>query len=172
MTANTSATTTASTAPEMQKLIRDFTAPWKMRLFFLKRLPSCLFWGVRVESCDTDTCVVSIPYRWTTQNPFRSAYFAALSGAAELSTGTLALLALAGKGKVSMLITGFEARFIKKADTRTYFTCSAGAEIRAAVDTAIATGAGQEVTVRTTGRNTRREAVCEVQLTWSFKQKR
>ncbi|MBV6653169.1 MAG: DUF4442 domain-containing protein [Mameliella sp.] len=156
---------------KVSKLIRDFNTPWKMRLFFLRRLPSCMFWGIRVESCDADTCTVSIPYRWTTQNPFRSTYFAALGGAAELSTGTLALLAIAGKGKVSMLITGFEARFVKKADTRTYFTCNAGTEIRAAVDHAIATGNGQEVTITTIGRKTREEIVCEMQLTWSFKKK-
>ena len=70
-----------------------------------------------------------------------------------------------------MLITGFEARFVKKADTRTTFTCNAGAEINAVVDRAIATNTGQAVTVMTTGRNTRGEVVCEMRLTWSFKKK-
>lgn len=171
MATNTSVTPSSEIAPLIQKRLRDFNTVWKMRLFFLKRLPSCWFWGIRVDACDTNTCVVSMPYRWTTQNPFRSTYFAALSGAAELSTGTLALLALTGKGKISMLITGFEAKFIKKADTRTTFTCNAGAEIYAAVDQAIATGTGQEVTVLTTGRNNRGDVVCEMRLTWSFRKK-
>ena len=171
MATNTSAKLVPKIEPAVQKRLRDFNTSWKMRLFFLKRLPSCLFWGIRVDKCDTEVCTVSIPYRWTTQNPFRSTYFAALSGAAELSTGTLALLALTGKGKVSMLITRFEANFIKKADTRTTFTCNAGAEINDAVDRAIATGTGQEVTVLTTGRNTRGDVVCEMRLTWSFKKK-
>lgn len=171
MPATASTNRTPATAPKVKNRLRDFNIPWKMRLFFLKKLPSCWFWGVRVESCDTNTCVVSIPYRWTTQNPFRSTYFAALSGAAELSTGTLAILALTGKGNVSMLVTRFEARFVKKADTRTYFTCSAGAEINEAVEQAIATGEGREVAVTTIGRNIRNEVVCEMTLTWSFKKK-
>lgn len=172
MAAPASTDTVSTPAPAVSKLLRNFNIPWKMRLFFLRKLPSCWFWGVRVESCNTDSCVVSVPYRWTTQNPFRSTYFAALSGAAELSTGTLAILALSGKGKVSMLITGFEARFVKKADTRIFFTCDAGPDIKAAVDQAMATGNGQEVTVSSVGRNIRDEVVCEMQLTWSFKKKR
>lgn len=171
MATNASAKPSSETVLLIQKRLRDFNTSWKMRLFFLKRLPSCWFWGIRVDRCDTDSCVVSIPYRWTTQNPFRSTYFGALSGAAELSTGTLALLALTGKGRISMLITGFEATFIKKADTRTTFTCNAGAEINAAVDRAIATGTGQEVTVLSTGKNTHGDVVCEMRLTWSFKKK-
>ena len=171
MATNASPKPSSNTTLPVQKRLRDFNTSWKMRLFFLKQLPSCWFWGIRVDRCDTDSCVVSIPYRWTTQNPFRSTYFAALSGAAELSTGTLALLALTGKGRVSMLITGFEATFIKKADTRTTFTCNAGAEINAAVDRAIATGTGQEVTVLTPGHNTHGDVVCKMHLTWSFKKK-
>ncbi|MCI4648812.1 DUF4442 domain-containing protein [Phaeodactylibacter sp.] len=171
MATNASPKPASNTTLPVQKRLRDFNTSWKMRLFFLKQLPSCWFWDIRVDRCDTDSCVVSIPYRWTTQNPFRSTYFAALSGAAELSTGTLALLALTGKGRVSMLITGFEATFIKKADTRTTFTCNAGAEINAAVDRAIATGTGQDVTVLTTGRNTHGDVVCKMHLTWSFKKK-
>ncbi len=166
---------TLSSAPEraqqVRTRLRDFNTPWKMRLYFLSKLPSCWFWGVRVESCTPQTCTVSIPYRWSSQNPFRSTYFAALSGAAELSTGLLAVLALTGKGKISMLITRFESQFTKKASTRTFFTCTAGPEMEAAVDRAIQTGLPQEITVAATGRNADGETVGEMHLTWSFKKK-
>lgn len=153
-------------------LLKDFNTPWKMKLYFLRKLPSCWFWGVRVVKVDQDKGVVSIPYSWRTQNPFRSIYFAALCGAAELSTGLLGVASLPGQGKVSMLITGLEARFVKKADSRTTFTCTQGAALREAVQRALETGEGQEVVVTSTGRNEAGEAVCELQLTWSFKKKR
>lgn len=152
-------------------LVRNLNTPWKMRWYFLRKLPSCWFWGVRVQQCSPQQAQVSIPFNWRTQNPFRSIYFAALAGAAELSTGLLAILALHGKGPFSMLITKVEVQFSKKADTLTVFTCEEGLVIQQAVQQAIDTGQGVEVCVKTTGRNTAGELVCEAWLTWSFKQK-
>lgn len=168
----TTAAGTDDRSEAVAQRLQDLLNPWKMRLYFLSKLPSAWFWRLRVESCTESACTVSIPYGWRTQNPFRSTYFAALSGAAELSTGLLAILALTGRGRVSMLITGLEAQFVKKADTRTFFTCEEGDALQAAVQTAIDSGEAQTVKVRSTGRNTAGEIVCELQLTWSFKQKR
>ncbi len=167
------ATTTAFDAksPSLLRLISNLNTPWKMRLYFLRKLPSCLFWGVRVQSCTPDEGKVSIPYSRRTQNPFRSIYFAALAGAAELSTGLLAIIALHGRGRISMLITNIEAEFTKKADTRTTFTCTEGKAIRESVQRAIDTGEGQTIRVLSTGRNASGEEVCKVWLTWSFKVK-
>jgi hypothetical protein len=166
-------TTTTTTPPSasLTKLLRDFNTPWKMRLYFLQKLPSCWFWGVKVQKVDLDTGVVSIPFSWRTQNPFRSIYFAALCGAGELSTGLLAVAALKGQPPVSMLVTKLETQFVKKANTLTTFTCTEGQAIRAAVQRALDSGEGQEITVRSTGKNTDGEVVCEVLLTWSFKKK-
>ena len=123
-------------APGLLSYIRDLKTPWKMRYYFLKKLPSCWFWGVRVKAVSPHNCQVTIPYNWRSQNPFRSIYFAALAGAAELSTGTLALLALQGRGRISMLITGLEGEFVKKANTLTTFTCNDGEAILQAVQMA------------------------------------
>ncbi|NBC07827.1 MAG: DUF4442 domain-containing protein [Bacteroidetes bacterium] len=163
--------TTPSPPASLTKLLRDFNTPWKMRLYFLQKLPSCLFWGIRVESVDLEQGVVSIPFSWRTQNPFRSIYFAALCGAGELSSGLLAVAALRSQPPVSMLVTNIEARFVKKADTLTTFTCQDGQALRDTVQRALDTGEGQELVVRSTGRNTDGAVVCELTLTWSFKRK-
>ena len=70
----------------------------------LVKLPSAVFWRLKVKKLDPSSCEVTIPYFWRTQNPFKSIYFAALAGAAELSTGALCQLAIAGKGSFSMLV--------------------------------------------------------------------
>ena len=158
--------------PSLLKMISDLQVPWKMRWFFLKSLPSCWFWGVRVKYCDIDRCEVTVPYSWRTKNPFRSVYFATLCGAGELSTGTLALMALHERVPISMLITSIEASFSKKAVGIITFTCEAGQQIRDAVDEAIHTGEGQVVKVLTVGHNEDGVEVCKVWLTWSFKVKR
>lgn len=157
--------------PSLLKAIKDLNTSWKMRLYFLQKLPSCWFWGVRVKSCNPDKAVVTIPFGWRTQNPFRSIYFAALCGAAELSTGLLAIMALHERGRISMLITQIEASFTKKAAGLTTFTCDAGVDIRKAVQDAIDSGEGKTIRVLSTGRNEKGEEVCKMWLTWSFKVK-
>ncbi len=161
---------TNSTA-SLTALLRKLNTPWMLRLYFLRLLPSCWFWGVRVKECGPGRAVVAIPYGWRTQNPFRSIYFAALAGAAELSTGLLALIAIHGRGRVSMLITGLEMQYFRKAGGLTTFTCEEGASIQQAVQKALESGEGQEARVRTTGCNAEGEVVCEAWFTWSFKKK-
>src|SRR6476646_11547024 len=90
--------------------------PVKFRMFLFSKLPAALFSGVRLKYVDEEKCEVVVPFKWFTRNPFRSTYFACLSMAAEMSTGLLAMANIYGrKPRVSMLITGMEARFHKKA---------------------------------------------------------
>ncbi len=141
-----------------------------MRLYFFQKLPTLYWWGVRVEEASLERFAVSIPFRWRTQNPFRSIYFAALAGTAELSTGLPTLLAIAESGKsVSMLVTGMEAEFVKKADRRTTFVCEEGEAIRAAVGQAVSSGEGVRVRVQTIGYKPDGEVVARFWLTWSLR---
>lgn len=146
------------------------THPYKFKLYLLKSLPSAYFSGLKVVEANENECRVSVPYKWFTQNPFRSTYFACLSMAAELSTGVLAMANVYGrKPSVSLLITGMESRFYKKATGLTYFLCGDGGLIANAVDTAIRNGEGQEIKVFTRGTNSDGEVVAEFWFTWSFK---
>ena len=146
--------------------------PLKFRLFLLKNLPAAAFSGLRLQSVDEAHCAVSVPFKWFTQNPFRSTYFACLSMAAEMTTGVLAMAHIYKRNPgVSMLVIGNEGKFFKKATGTTTFRCSDGAVIQAAVEQSIQSGEGQTVTVRSVGTNAAGEAVAEFSFTWSFKQK-
>jgi hypothetical protein len=157
--------------PAVQKHMRDLSTGWKFFLVFLIKLPSLIWFGIRLHTISPEVCGVSIPYSWRSQNPFRSIYFAAQAAAAELSTGFLVTTAIAGRPKISMLVTGFEMNFEKKATSRTIFTCEEGQKIIEAVDKAYATGEGQTVTVETVGIQASGEVVSRARLTWSFKVK-
>ena len=145
-------------------------SPFWMPLFLLGKLPTGWWWGMRVHSVQDGVAVVRLPYGWRTQNPFRSIYFAAQSGAAELSTGIWALMATSDKTRpVSMLVTKVESEFFKKADTTTYFTCKDGAAIFGAVNKAIETGEGVVFTAVSEATNQAGVLVSRTRVTWSFK---
>ena len=146
--------------------------PVKLRLYLLKKLPAAFFSGVKLLRADEDSCVTSVPYRWFTQNPFRSTYFACLSMAAELSTGVLAMAQVYRRQPpVSMLITGMEGKFHKKAKSTVLFTCTDGELIRRAVSACRLSGVPQEIRAHAVGKNKAGETVAEFWFTWSFKAK-
>jgi hypothetical protein len=144
--------------------------PLKLKLYLLMNVPAAFFSGVRVTGANDQFCTVSVPFIRFTKNPFRSTYFACLSMAAELSTGVLAMANVyKRKPAVSLLITGMEARFRKKATGTTFFTCRDGEKIREAVAAAIRGKEGQEVSVYSVGKNEKEEVVAEFWFTWSFR---
>ncbi|AMQ57170.1 DUF4442 domain-containing protein [Algoriphagus sanaruensis] len=136
----------------------------------LAKLPSAVFWRLRIKTLTEDRCEVSIPYFWRSQNPFKSIYFAALAGAAELSTGALCQMALAGKGAFSMLVVDFRAQYSKKANTKITFTCDQGNELFELIDS-LKPGESNQLTMISIGRNTSGEEVARFFVTWSFKRK-
>ena len=156
----------------MNSFFRLTRSPLKFKLFLLTKLPSAFFSGLRIPEADESHCVVTVPYRWFTKNPFHSTYFACLSMAAEMSTGVLAMAnCYKRKPSVSMLVVHAEAAYFKKATGRTYFSCADGAAIKAAVEQAVATGEAVTVKVRSVGTNAAGDPVAEFFITWSFKVK-
>lgn len=154
------------------EFIRLANHPLKLRLFLLMKLPAAFFSGVRIREMDSTHCKVSVPYRWGTQNPFRSTYFACLAMAAELSTGALAMsLIYKRKQPVSMLIVKMESEYFKKATGRTYFICADGEAMQSAVSNALDSGEAQTFTALSEGRNEAGEKVAEFRFTWSFRVK-
>jgi Domain of unknown function (DUF4442) len=113
-----------------------------------------------------------VPYKWFSQNPFKSTYFACLAMAAEMSTGLLAMLnTYKSKPAISMLVTGLEANYFKKATGITLFTCEDGAAITAVVEDVVESSEAKSIRAKSTGRNERGELVAEFFITWSFKVK-
>jgi len=142
-------------------------------MFLLSKLPNAFFAGVRIQHIDENRCEVTVPYKWFTQNPFRSTYFACLSMAAEMSTGALAMAHLyKRKPAVSMLVVKVESEYFKKATGRTRFVCEDGPPIKSTIEKAIATNEPQILKAKSVGRNDDGEIVAEFFVTWSFKTKK
>jgi hypothetical protein len=65
--------------------------PRKINLFMALRLPAAFLCGVRAQNITEQECIATVRYRWISQNPFQSMYFAVQAMAAELTTGILVL---------------------------------------------------------------------------------
>ncbi|MCK6601734.1 MAG: DUF4442 domain-containing protein [Bacteroidetes bacterium] len=145
-------------------------SPFRFKLFLLRYLPMAFLAGLKIVSYSPGMAVVSVRYRYLTQNPFRSVYFACLAMAAELSSGLL-VLDSASKGRVSTLVTGLEARFLKKATGETYFTCPDGDRIRAEIGKTLLTGNPVTFSATATGLDREGNKIAEFTLHWSCKRK-
>lgn len=150
----------------LSKMGNPFVFWWAM----LFKLPSVVFWRIKVKTLNLEKCEITIPYFWRSQNPFRSIYFAALAGAGELSTGLLCQLALAGKGEFSMLVVDFKAEFNKKADQKITFVCDQGAELNDLICSLKPQNTGK-ITLISKGINQNGDMVAQFFITWSFKRK-
>ena len=159
--------------PNSSDYIRLMNHPVKFRVFLLFKLPSAFFCGVRIRDINEKRCAVTVPYKWFSQNPFKSTYFACLSMAAEMSTGALAMTHVyKRKPAVSMLVVKVESEYFKKATGRTTFVCEDGEGLLSTIEDSIASGEGRIFRARSTGRNAKNEVVAEFYVTWSFKAKK
>ena len=145
---------------------------FKFLFFLIMKLPSAFFSGVRVVSFSNESCKTSVPYKWFSQNPFKSTYFACQAMAAELSTGLPAIMAIEKRNpRVSMLVVDMEATFVKKAVELTIFECVSVVDIINAVEKAVETGEGQTVKSKVIGLDTKGNEISIFYFTWSFKAK-
>jgi hypothetical protein len=147
-------------------------SPVKFRLFLMKKLPAALFSGLNIESINEQSCTVSVPYKWFTQNPFRSTYFACLSMAAEMSTGALVLAQVYQRvPAISTLIVAVDSVYHSKAVNKTFFTCVDGLLIKKVVEEAARSNAPQTVKTYAKGVNANGDLIAEFWFTWSIKAK-
>ncbi|TAD83066.1 MAG: DUF4442 domain-containing protein [Bacteroidetes bacterium] len=140
--------------------------------FLLLKLPSAWLCGVRLQHLDAQKAIATVPFKWLSQNPFNSIYFACQAMAAELSTGVLGIAyTYKSKPGISMLVTNINMVFVKKATSRVSFTCVQGADFEAAIKRAAETGMPQTVLAKAEGRTANGELISEFLVEWSFKQR-
>jgi hypothetical protein len=162
----------APSASAVDKLRSRMRNPWLLRLYMLSKLPLALMAGLRVKELDRERCVVTVPYGWRTTNPFRSTYFAALSMAAEMSTGALSMVTVqSAPAPVALLIVEMEASFEKKATALATFTCEDGGKAIAAVEETLRTGEPATARLESVGRSPDGTEVARFAFTWSFKKR-
>lgn len=157
--------------PQAAAFRRQVLSPARLRLFLLRKLPMAWLAGLRLRDLTPTQATVTIPFKYLTQNPFRSIYFACLAMAAELASGIQAMMHTSGGAPVSMLVTGLTAEFTKKAVGLVAFTCPDGAAIAEAVAESRATGEGRTVVCTSTGVDEAGDVVAVFRVTWSFRAK-
>lgn len=156
----------------LQSFLRQTNSRLRFNFFLLLKLPAAFICGVRLREVTEHQAVATVPFRWISQNPFRSIYFACLAMAAELSTGILAMAHLYQRNpRVSMLVVHLEADFIKKGTDLVSFTCEDGDGFRSAIEETTRTGEPVVFTAHSTGRNRNGDIVSSFKITWSFKVK-
>ena len=155
-----------------EKFLQLVQSPLKFSFFLLSKLPSAYFSGVRVKEISYEKSIITVPYKWFSQNPFKSLYFACQAMAAEMSTGLLAMLHVYGrKPAVSMLVVKIEGEFMKKGVGLVGFVCKDGEAMQRAIDDAVESGNPVLFTASSIGTNEKGEVVSEFKITWSFKSK-
>lgn len=155
-----------------EKFIKQLKNPFLFKLAMLKSLPMVWLAGIKINELDPAKCKVLIKYQYLTQNPFRSIYFACLAMAAELSTGVIALMKIQKSGKkISMLVTGVNAEFYKKATGKVYFECEQGKQMEECITKAINTNEGQTIEVTSNGIDENGVLIARFIFLWSFKVK-
>ena len=164
--------TTIADTPEAAAFRRQVLSPAKLRLFMLQKLPMAWLAGLRLTQLTPEEATVTVRFKYLTQNPFRSIYFACLAMAAELASGMQAMMHVRGGGPVSMLVVKLEGDFTKKAVGLITFTCPDGPRIAQAVAESRATGEGRTVKCTSTGVDEAGDVVAVFRFTWSFRAKR
>ncbi len=146
--------------------------PSKINSFLFFKLPAAYITGVRVQSIEEKKATVTVKYKWLSQNPFKSIFWAVQGMASELSTGILVMREIADSGKkISMLVTNMNATFTKKATGKIQFICTDGLLIKDAIQKTIETGEGQTLKMMSEGFNADGISVSKFEYEWSVKVK-
>jgi acyl-coenzyme A thioesterase PaaI-like protein len=163
---------TVTDTPQAATFRRQVLSPTKLRLFLMQKLPMAWLAGLRLTQLTPEQAVVTIRFKFLTQNPFRSIYFACLAMAAEFASGIQAMMHVQAGGPVSMLVTKMEADFTKKAVGLISFTSTDGPQIAQAIAESRATGEGRTVVATSTGVDEAGDVVAVFRITWSFRAKK
>ena len=165
-------TPTTTDSPQAAAFRRQVLSPMKLKLFMLQKLPMAWLAGLRLVQLNPESATVTIRFKYLTQNPFRSIYFACLAMAAELASGIQAMMHTQAGGPVSMLVVGIQGDFTKKAVGLIAFTCPDGPRIAQALAESRTTGEGRTVECTSTGVDEAGDVVAVFRLTWSFRAKK
>ncbi|HET6226343.1 MAG TPA: DUF4442 domain-containing protein [Bacteroidia bacterium] len=160
----------ANQRSKFQKLVNN---RFLFRLYLLKSLPLAYIAGIKVEKLDNERSVTNVKFKWLTQNPFRSMYFACMAMAAEMSTGLLLIAEIyLSDPAISMLIISNQAQYHKKAVGKIRFTCEEGKYVGEMVEKAKQTGDSYVLDLRSVGIDEAGDKVAEFVFSWSIKAKK
>ncbi|MCF6280447.1 MAG: DUF4442 domain-containing protein [Flavobacteriaceae bacterium] len=144
--------------------------PSKINLFLMMKIPLAYIAGVRMKSLTEKEIIVTVRHRWINQNPYKSLYWAVQGMASELTTGILVMKQITENGKkISMLVTGLNGNFTKKAKGKITFSCNDGDKIKQAIEKTIKTGEWETLTLTSEGFDEENEKVSKFEYEWSIR---
>ena len=144
----------------------------KLNLFVAFKIPLAFIAGVKVFKLTEHEVGVCLKHRWINQNPFKSIYWAVQGMASELTTGVLLMQQIKKSGKnISMLVTGQEGQFFKKAKGKIVFTCKDEINITQLIQRAVESGEGQVFELTSKGKDAQGDEVSSFTYKWSIKLK-
>ncbi|MEI6312761.1 MAG: DUF4442 domain-containing protein [Bacteroidota bacterium] len=157
---------------EQQLYQKRILSRWLFSFFMLLKLPMAWMAGLHASVLTSKEAQVQVKFKWMNQNPFKSIYFAVLSMAAEMSTGLLVMMYIQDKSQqISMLVTGCQAQFTKKAVGTINFICVDGVRIYEAIELAKRSKEGVEMNLESVGYDQKQQEVARFQFKWSVKVK-
>ena len=144
--------------------------PSKINLFLMAKIPLAYIAGVRMKSLTEKEITVTVRHRWINQNPYKSLYWAVQGMASELTTGILVMKQITESGKkISMLVTGLNGNFTKKAKGKITFTCTEGDKIKQAIEKTMKTGDWETLILTSDGYDENSEKVSQFEYEWSIR---
>ena len=155
-------------------MFENFKETLFVRAFALAKVPLLAFTRPRVVRLNDEGSVLALPFVKVNKNHLNSMYFGALCMGAEASGGLIAmrLLRKLKNGKGSLIFKDFNAKFLKRAEGETHFTCNDGQAIQDAVTRAAESFERIEIPVHITATVPKKfgdEPVAEFVLTLSLK---
>jgi len=155
---------------QIAKGIKTIQRPLALWGFNLAKMPMGVAAGLRLDHIDEESCKVTLPGGWRTQNPFGSMYWAAQGMAAEMATGVYGfVLTQAAPVPVRMILSGCSAEFTRMCKGRGSFVFEDGPKVRAAIEETLRTGEGVECATKVTGYDPSGEQVSSWTFTWAFR---
>ncbi len=147
-------------------------SPLSFNFYMLIKLPAAWFSGVRVSKITEEFCEVRVKYRWISQNPFKSMYWAVQGMAAELSTAIFLIKKIKSNNTpISMLVLNNKANFKKKARGLITFRCNQGIKAFETIEEAIKTKKALKILMKSIGRDSTGDIVSEFDFEWTIKAK-
>ncbi len=151
-----------------------FQANALIKTFGLFKVPMLIYTGVSIVELNENRTVVKVPLNWRTKNHLNSMYFGSLAVGADVTAGLYASLLIKELDKkVHLSFKDFNANFLKRSMSDTYFVVENNKEIAEFVNSVVAVpGVRQNLPVNvyaTTNANENGERIADFILTLSLK---
>ena len=124
--------------------------------------------GMVVEHLDEVSCRVVLKNRFWIHNPFGSVFWAVMSMAAELSTGSL-LYAWCSGSKIKFILVGINGTFDKKVKGKSFYLCQSGQKVLQSIESIEKPGDVCTVEMPVIAYDEAGQTVAQFQFTWSLK---